>query len=55
MVSPEEHLVIQNGGTYQGLFEQTKAIEKSKVTYLFHCYSRAVTERTEVPYEYTYM
>ena len=48
MVSLEDYLVIQNGGTGQGLYEQTKAIEKSKLTYLFQCYSRAVAEKTEV-------
>ena len=48
MPSPGDHLVLMSKGIGHGLFGREKAEERSKVIYLFNCYSRAMAERTEV-------
>lgn len=51
LFSLREHLIVQNTGVnYTGLYAKDKALNGSKITYLFECYSRAIAERTDVSY-----
>lgn len=47
MASPELNLVSNKRGITHGLYEKEKATEKSKISYLCQCYSRAMAEKIE--------